>query len=93
LVVGNDGGKNWKFEIMSTDHSVHLAESLQQLQLEQQGKVSPHALLPSLAPREGYGFRHSGATTPLIGTGTATASEDTSLPDPHGLGWPGENLH
>jgi hypothetical protein len=67
---------------MSTDHSVHLAESLQKLELQQE------ASSPSLAQREGYG---SGAASPI--TGTEPAKEVFSLPDPHGLGWPGENPH
>jgi hypothetical protein len=38
--------------------------------------------------REGYGFRpQSGASTPI--TAAATASP---IPDPNGLGWPGESL-
>jgi hypothetical protein len=38
--------------------------------------------------REGYGFRtNSGFSTPI--TGTKPATEDVTLPDQHGLGWPG----
>lgn len=42
---------------------------------------------------EGYGFRPvSGPQTPMNGTGPAAVLAGTSspLPDPNGLGWPGE---
>lgn len=40
--------------------------------------------------REGYGFRPtSGHSTPLLAS-TSGMGGDSPLPDPNGLGWPGE---
>lgn len=40
--------------------------------------------------REGYGFRPpSGHSTPLLAS-TSGKGADSPLPDPNGLGWPGE---
>lgn len=63
------------------------------------GPSSEQALLPSAGlarsawtphVREGYGFRPtSGHSTPLLAS-TSAKGADSPLPDPNGLGWPGE---
>lgn len=43
--------------------------------------------------REGYGFRPvSGASTPVTAV-TQIAEQGSPLPDPNGLGWPGEQFY
>ena len=87
-------------------HSHLLTKSLEKLELagemeSQQpadASASKTTIPPSpparSAPRihEGYGFRPpSGVATPLIQAATVTT--ENLVPDPHGLGWPGESSY
>ena len=65
----------------------------QSLQLARGQEVLIHTKSKRVNIPEGYGFRPmSGASTPLTDRGEET-SRESPLPDPNGLGWPGECFH
>lgn len=69
-----------------------LSGSLRRLQ-SQQAESEDFTLKRSIS-RDGYGFRKSGISTPLIPASTPDGPQHTQLanelvPDPNGLGWPG----
>jgi GTP cyclohydrolase I len=58
--------------------------------LTEEGQISPKRSVS----RDGYGFRKSGISTPIIPASTPDGPQHTHLadglvPDPNGLGWPG----
>jgi GTP cyclohydrolase I len=80
------------------DDISHVTDSLRQLQVQQQtvpnidddvtkdpdAPVIPHS-------RDDYGFRKSGISTPMSGPNNPSPNRlDNVVPDPNGLGWPGE---
>lgn len=78
----------------------HVAASLQKLHFHQDQSISlqesgtdmPSAIQRVPTPREGYGFRKSGVSTPVTQSEaqpTSQLSLDSLVPDPNGLGWPG----
>lgn len=87
-------------------HGTILTDSLKRLELKEAVPTSLgdgehiHNSLPSTPghhPRsplvhEGYGFRPaSGVSTPISPGTNAPAGSSSPLPDPNGLGWPGEH--
>jgi GTP cyclohydrolase I len=63
---------------------------LQQAAESEEQQISPKRSIS----RDGYGFRNSGISTPLIPTSTPDGPQHTQLanelvPDLNGLGWPG----
>ena len=78
-----------------------LSGSLRRLQSQQAGESEDFTLTEKeqISPqrsisRDGYGFRNSGISTPLIPAPTPDGPHHTQLvnelvPDPNGLGWPG----
>ena len=81
--------------------AVHVATSLNRLHIrddqsialpETRGDSSPGVV--QRTPREGYGFRNSGVSTPAPANGSPPTSQLTAeslVPDPNGLGWPGQS--
>jgi GTP cyclohydrolase I len=58
---------------------------LQQAAESEEQQISPKRSIS----RDGYGFRNSGISTPLIPTSTPDGPQHTQLADLNGLGWPG----
>jgi GTP cyclohydrolase IA len=73
-----------------------LSDSLRRLQTQKidgeskTGVIEEGILLKRSISRDGYGFRKSGMSTPLISASTPDGPRSKELvPDPNGLGWPG----
>ena len=75
-----------------------LSDSLRRLQTQKvdgeskPGVVAEERILPQRSiSRDGYGFRKSGMSTPLISASTPDGPHHSKelVPDPNGLGWPG----
>jgi len=69
-----------------------LSDSLRSLQASGDIAEERTPLKRSIS-RDGYGFRKSGMSTPLISASTPDAhhSQLELVPDPHGLGWPAKS--
>lgn len=81
----------------ASTHSAVLSDSLQRLKLSQEtiaegsGESSHSPDSGRTAHLEGYGFRSaSGLSTPF--TAISAPERDSPIPDPNGLGWPGDNI-
>jgi hypothetical protein len=63
-----------------------LSDTLHRLQVSGEERIPKRSI-----SRDGYGFRKSGMSTPLISTSTPDPhhSQLELVPDLHGLGWPG----
>lgn len=85
-------------------HVAALADSLQRLQVQQRPTTSEQSEEKNLIQdskrsvsvpkspisRDGYGFRRSGVSTPLVdGAPHSHLTQESLVPDPDGLGWPG----
>lgn len=84
---------------MSTPADI-LSDSLRRLQTQQLTTPSDSVIIdsPKSLSRDGYGFRKSGISTPLILASTPDGPHHSQLahelvPDPNGLGWPGIFRH
>lgn len=89
------------------NHVNVLSDSLKRLQVQQNlitndldvvsDTVTITHTLPA-SPREGYGFRRSGLSTPIVASQKVDAASlqlsqlSSLVPDPNGLGWPGESF-
>lgn len=88
------------------NHVNALSDSLERLQVQQNlitndldvvSDTVPitHTIPPS--PREGYGFRRSGLSTPIVASQKVDAASlplsrlSSLVPDPNGLGWPAKS--
>lgn len=93
--------------LMASDDASHvaaLADSLQRLQVQQRPTASEQSEEINLIQdskrsvsvprtRDGYGFRRSGISTPLVdGTPHSHLAQELQVPDLDGLGWPGASL-
>lgn len=87
------------------NHVNALSDSLKRLQVQQNiiandlDVVSDTVLVTHTLPatlREGYGFRRSGLSTPIVASqkvdGASLQLSHSPVPDPNGLGWPGESF-
>jgi len=88
------------------NHVNALSDSLKRLQVQQNLITNDDVVsdtvpithtLPA-SPREGYGFRRSGLSTPIVasqkvdGASLQLSHLSSLVPDPNGLGWPGESF-
>jgi GTP cyclohydrolase IA len=71
---------------MSSSDISLLSHSLHQLQVQQETLNHIDDEDADARTRDDYGFRKSGISTPLSGLSRI----DNVVPDPNGLGWPGE---
>lgn len=78
-------------------HVALLSDSLQRLHTHQESTPDSHIIRDPQSPtprsphsRDGYGFRISGVSTPLTHVPNLSQLSTELVPDPNGLGWPGE---
>ncbi|KIK08481.1 hypothetical protein K443DRAFT_672499 [Laccaria amethystina LaAM-08-1] len=88
------------------NHVNALSDSLKRLQVQQNlitndldvvSNTVPITHTLSASPREGYGFRKSGLSTPIVasqkvdGASLQLSHLSSPVPDPNGLGWPAKS--
>jgi len=82
--------------IDSPNHIALLSDSLQRLHTHQEANPDsliqrdPQSPTPR-TPRDGYGFRKSGVSTPLTHVPNLSQLSTELVPDPNGLGWPAKS--
>lgn len=81
------------FQIDGASEVAQLSAHLNRLQTDPKtGATSATTYVPRRpASRDGYGFRKSGVSTPILENEPAATSESPLVPDPNGLGWPAKS--